>query len=231
MEEKKTFFARYSYDAVKMLLDQIVLAVFGFSLATASRVAKNDTLMLWASIGAIVFYMFMLYGVAWRMGDEDRKRIRRGEYGGHALTGTLVSLLANSVNFLLAILIAVGTFVGVAGLVDIPKLIALLANGEYMGLLAYVPIGTEIGAEGEEIMIALNNAWWVYFLLPIPAMVISTWGYLMGKAGILLTKLTVPDLPTSDRPTKEEKREARKAKRQAKFDDDDYPFDDDYVKR
>lgn len=229
MEENKNFFVRYSYDAVKMLLDQIVLAVFGFSLATAAVLAKNPALLLWTSIGAIVFYMFMLYGVAWRMGDEDRKRIRRGEYGGHVFTGTLVSLLANSLNFLLAILIAIGTFAGVAGLVDIPKTIALLAQAEYQGLLAYIPIGTEI-VDGVEVAVNLNAAWWVYFLLPIPAMMISTWGYLMGKGEVLLTKLTVPDLPASDRPTKQEKRDARKAKQAAKFDEDGYPIDTDYYK-
>ncbi len=212
MEKFKRFFARYSYDAVKMLLDQIVLAVFGFSLATAAVIADNNALLLWTSIGAIVFYMFMLYGVAWRMGDEDRKRIRRGEYGGHTFTGTLVSLLANSVNFLLAVLIAIGALAGVAALVDVPKLIALLVQAEYQGLLAYIPIGVD--AEGA--MIALNNAWWVYILLPIPAVLISTWGYLMGKAGILLTKMTVPDLPASDRPTKQEKRERAKAEREDK---------------
>ena len=203
MDKLKRFFVRYSYDAVKMLLDQIVLAVFGFSLATAAVIADSRDLLLWVSIGAIVFYLFMLYGVAWRMGDEDRKRIRRGEWGGHTVTGMLVSLLANSVNFLLAALIAVGTLAGVDALVDIPKVIALLAQAEYQGLLAYIPIGVD--AEGA--MIALNNAWWVYLLLPIPAMLISAWGYLMGKGGVLLTKLTVPDLPVSDRPTKQEKRE------------------------
>lgn len=209
MEKLKKFFARYSYDAVRMLLDQIVLAVFGFSLATASVIAKNDTLLWTTSVGAIIFYIFMLYGVAWRMGDEDRKRIRRGEEGGHMFTGTLVSLLANSVNFLLAILIAIGTFTGVAGLVDIPRLIALLAQAEYQGLLTYITIGFD--AEG--VAIALHSAWWVYFLLPIPAIITSTIGYLMGKAGILLTKLTVPDLPASDRPTKQEMRDKKKAER------------------
>ena len=210
MEKFKNFFTRYSYDAVKMLLDQVVLAVFGFSLATAAVIADSDTLLLVTGIGSVVFYVFMLYGVAWRMGDEDRKRIRRGEDGGHALTGTLVSLLANSVNFILAMLIAIGTLAGVVGLVDIPKLIALLAQAMYQGLLAYIPLGVD--ATGK--MIALNEAWWVYLLLPIPAILTSTVGYLMGKAGILLTKLTVPDLPASDRPTKQEMRERAKEERE-----------------
>lgn len=210
MEKIKKFFVRYSYDAVKMFVDQLVLSVFGFSLATAAVLSKNDTLLWITSVGAIIFYMFMLYGVSWKMGDEDRKRIRRGESGGHALIGTLVSLLANSINLILAILIALGTLLGVAGLVDIPKLIALLIHAEYQGLLAYIPIGVDAAGE----MIALNNAWWVYFLLPIPAMLTSTVGYLMGKAGILLTKLTVPDLPASDRPTKQEQRERAKAERE-----------------
>ena len=209
MEKIKQFFVRYSYDAVKMFVDQLALSLFGLSLAVAT-VKNNKTLMLLTSIGAVIFYVFILYGVSWKMGDEDRKRIRRGESGGHAFTGTLVSLLANSINFVLAILIAIGTLGGVAWLVDIPKLIALLIHAEYQGLLAYIPMGVDAAGE----MIALNNAWWVYFLLPIPAMLTSTIGYLMGKAGILLTKLTVPDLPASDRPTKQERREREKAERE-----------------
>lgn len=205
MEKIKNFFIRYGYDAVKMAVDQIVLAVFGFGLATAAVVSDNDTLLWATSVGAILFYVFMLYGVSWRMGDEDRKRIRRGESGGHAGVGVLVSLVANSLNFLMAILITIGTFAGIAVLVDIPKLIALLAQAEYQGVLAYITIGVDAAGEA----IALNSAWWVYYLLPIPAIITSALGYLMGKAGILLTKLTVPDLPASDRPTKQEQRDRK----------------------
>lgn len=214
MEKLKNFFTRYSYDAVKMLLDQVVLSIFGFSLATAAVIAESDSLLLVTGIGAVVFYVFMLYGVAWRMGDEDRKRIRRGEDGGNAYTGTLVSLLANSINFILAMLIAIGTLADVAGLVDIPKIIALLSQAMYQGLLAYIPIGVDAAGEA----IALNQAWWVYLLLPIPAILTSTLGYLMGKKGILLTKLTVPDLPASDRPTKQEKKARAKEQREQEKD-------------
>ena len=208
MEKIKQFFVRYSYDAVKMFVDQMALSLFGLSLAVAT-VKNNKTLMLLTSIGAVIFYVFILYGVSWKMGDEDRKRIRRGEDGGQAYTGTLVSILAKSLNFIMAILIAIGIWANIENLYSIPKMITLLTQGMYQGILTYIPVGME----GETVL-NLYTQWWIYFLLPIPAMLTSTIGYLMGKAGILLTKLTVPDLPASDRPTKQERREREKAERE-----------------
>ena len=72
MNKIKEFFARYSYDSVKMMLDQVVLAFFGFGLTIATLKARNESLMLIAGIGAAIFYWAMLYSVAWKMGTTDR---------------------------------------------------------------------------------------------------------------------------------------------------------------
>jgi len=199
----KNFFTRYSYDSVRMLLDQVVISIFGFALALTAQQIKNDMLLGASSVGAILFYLILIYNVAWKVGQQDRKS--HSSYGEthHPLTGVLVSLLANSINFLVAIVVAISTFVGADGVASIGRGIALLGQSMYTGILAIVMVG------GQE----LNDHWWVYFLLPIPSILVSLVGYTMGVRDRVLTKMAVPDLPASDRPTKQEKREQRKAEK------------------
>ena len=107
--------------------------------------------------------------------------------------------MANSVNFLLAILITLGALCGVPALEDIPSAIALLSQGMYLGVLAVIPVNGE----------ALNDVFWVYFLTPLPAMLVAAVGYIAGAKDFHMTNMNVPELPASDRPTRQELREKR----------------------
>ena len=197
----KNFLTRYSYDSVRMLLDQVVISIFGFALAMTSVQIKSDGLLAASSVGSILFYLILIYNVAWRVGQQDRKS--HSSYGEthHPLTGVAVSLLANSINFLVAIVIAIATFSGAAGVASLGRGIALLGQGMYQGILASITVDGQY----------LNAYWWVYFLLPIPSMLVSFDGYTMGARDRVLTKMAIPDLPASDRPTKQEKREQKQA--------------------
>lgn len=195
----KNFFTRYSYDSVRMLLDQVVISIFGFALAMTSVQIKSDALLAASSVGAIVFYLILIYSVAWKVGQQDRKS--RSSWGEthHPLTGVLVSLLANSLNFLVAIVIAITTLAGADSVASLGRGIALLGQGMYQGVLASITLGGQY----------LNAYWWVYLLLPIPSMLVSQIAYTMGVRDRVLTKMAIPDLPASDRPTKQEKREQK----------------------
>ncbi|MBQ9781167.1 MAG: hypothetical protein IJW00_09510 [Clostridia bacterium] len=197
MEKIKEFFARYSYDSVKMLLDQFVLSIFGFSLAMASIHAKNDTLLLFTGIGAVIFYLVMLYSVAWKMGTTDRSAIEMGNRKFKPFMGTLVSLVANIPNFLVAITFMINSLVsdgtGVSGI------IGRFINGMYLGLM------TLIEFNGDH----LHAYWWMYFLITLPSILVCTVAYIMGAKGRMFAKLMVPDLPASDRPTRKELKERR----------------------
>lgn len=200
MEKIKEFFVRYSYDSVKMLLDQFVLSIFGFSLAMASIHAQNDMLLLLTGIGSVLFYLVMLYSVAWKMGTTDRTTIEMGYRRFKPLTGTLVSLVANIPNLLVATIFMINSFVsngtGISGI------IGRFINGMYLGLMT---LGEFNGDH-------LHAYWWMYFLITLPSILVSTVAYIMGAKGKMFKKLMVPDLPASDRPTREEKRERRKNK-------------------
>lgn len=196
----KTFFTRYSYDFVKMFLNQFATAVFGFSLAVASvSVVKSNTMLLLTSIGAIVFYLMLNYGVAWKIGYSDRAAVRNEDVKYNRFRGLFVSLMANSLNIILAITIAIEFFVGKAG-ATLLRGIAILLQAMYQGLLAYIQVGGQ----------ALNNQWWVYFVIIIPSLVASTLGYVAGYADFHITSVGIPQLPASDRPTRAEMKERKK---------------------
>ncbi len=199
----KNFFTRYSYDSVRMLLDQIVIAIFGFSLAVTSVHAESDALLCATSVGAIVFYLALIYGVGWKMGQRDCKSVRYGQMTYRPFTGVWVALLANSINLLVAVAIMVGTLTGAEAVSSVANFMALMGQAMYQGILSVVKIGGQLA----------RDVWWVYFLLPIPAIIVAGFAYTMGAKDRVLTKMAIPDLPASDRPTKQEKKEQKRAEK------------------
>ncbi len=199
----KEFFERYSYESMRMLLNQFAISIFGFGLAIASVTAKNDTLLLITSLCSILFYLVLNYGVAWRAGSRDKITVDLGRRKFRPATGLWISLLANSLNFLLALVAMIGALARIGGMESIGSSIAIFVQGMYQGVLAYVKIGA----------LELNKFWWVFFLTPLPAMLISFVGYIAGVKDFHITKMGIPDLPESDRPTKQERKERRRADR------------------
>ena len=195
----KEFLERYSYDSVRMILNQVAISMFGFALAMSSLKTESDTLLLWSSIASIVFYLALTYGTAWKVGATDKLSIEYGKITFNPVKGLLVSLLANSVNLLLALLLTIGSLFGVGGLESVARLLALLIQGMYQGVLAVGTIGGE----------ALNNMWWSYFLITIPSMLISFVAYIAGAKDFHITNMGIPELPESDRPSRKELREQR----------------------
>ena len=204
----KAFFERYSYDSVRMLLDQIAISLFGFSLAMAITKMGNDTLLMITSLGAILFYLLLIYGAAKKVGEHDRITIDLDRREFKPFTGTLVSLLANAPNLILAAIITIIRFTSKDGGSGVPRAIALLLNGMYQGLLATIQVG---GTEEDPVW--LNSCWWVFWLIVIPALLVSTVGYVAGVKDWHLTGLSTPEFPESDRPTRKEKKEAREEKK------------------
>ena len=194
MNKIKEFFVRYSYDAVKMLLDQVAMVLFGLSIGLAATLSSSRAIVWIGAIGSAVFYWFLLYMVAWKMGDMDRSSIDLGKKKFNPLTGVWVSLLANSINIIIAVAATISQIA--FGSVGAPGVVGLLANGMYFGLMYNIKVG---GA-------TLNQHWWAFYVMIIPALLVSMGSYAMGAKGKVLGKIMVPDLPASDRPTRKEKR-------------------------
>ncbi|MBP3571540.1 MAG: hypothetical protein IJ363_08855 [Clostridia bacterium] len=202
----KAFFERYSYESVRLALNQIAISMFGFALAMTAGKAESDALLLWSSIGSIVFYLALTYGTAHKTGSGDRLSIQYGKIPFRPYLGLVLSLIANSVNLLLAILITVGQLAEIGELESISRLIALLIQGMYQGVLATVSVGG----------VTLNGIWWSYFVITLPAMLVATLGYIAGAKDFHITKMGIPDLPESDRPSKQELREQRELEKKSR---------------
>ncbi len=194
----KQFLKEHSYDMVKMFLNQFAIAVFGFSLAMAAGQAENPTLRNVTGVFAILFYLFLLYITAWEIGYRDKIGVETGRKKKQTWKGVWISLCANSLNFLFAILITLAQFCNVSVLNQIggvASFFALFLEGMYTGLLA-----NSVGG------VVLNSCWFVYFLLPLPAILTCGGAYWLGLHDVKYSSIfNKQEYPASDRAPKQKK--------------------------
>ncbi len=178
------FLKEHSYESVKMVVTQVAISIFGLVLSLACSLAENNTLSLFCSGFAVLFYLFLLYTSVWELGSKHQIPVQYGHRKCQPLLGLYISLLANSINFLLAILFTLGHFFpGVEFLNNLGVLggsIAIGAQGMYAGLLSI--------ETGNAALPSLNCLWYMYFLIPIPALITCTVGYYFGLKHIKFTK-------------------------------------------
>jgi len=189
----KEFFKKYSYAVVKLFVNQIAIALFGVGLAFVSAYAQNDTLRVATSIGAILFYLFLLYVHMWETGAKDgisaeARHTSRGLWRGFA-----IGALANIPHLLLALLIAISSLAGISGgLGQVATAIALLMEGMYFGVLS-VPIGG----------VVLSTKAFMYFVIVLPAVLVSGGAYIIGNYNLHATNILIPknkDVKNNGRP-------------------------------
>ena len=176
----KSFFKNHSYDMVTMLLNQIAIALFGFTLVLAAMKINNGALRNVASIFSVLFYLVLLYIKAWDIGFKDKISVEQGKKANNSLRGALISLCANAINYVLAILImlrallpSVSTFESIGG---VAQAIAVFVQGMYTGILVN-PVG---GAP-------LNTYWISYFIIPLPAILVCGLAYYFGLHDVKYT--------------------------------------------
>lgn len=190
----KSFFKEHSYDMLKMFLNQFATAIFGFSLAVAAGKAENVTLRNVTSIGAIIFYLFLLYTMCWDIGFKDRIPVAHGIKKKMPCKGALISLCANSVNILFALFIMLAKLIPVEFFGNIGAFCqgaAVILEGMYVGVLA-----NSVGG------VILNGLWPMYFAIILPAVLTCGIAYYLGFKDIKFTNLFNHQYPESDREPK-----------------------------
>lgn len=174
------FLKAYSYDMLKMFLNQFGTSIFGLALALAASKAQNVTLRNVTSVCAILFYLFLLYTMTWDIGFRERISVLQEKRKRNPAKGFLISLGANALNLLFAICITAGCLFGnlsfFSSLGGVATFGALLLEGMYTGLLANSFLGA-----------ALNSYWWVWFLTPIPSVLVCGVAYDLGLRDFKLT--------------------------------------------
>lgn len=187
------FVKEHSYDAVKMFVTQCAISIFGLVLVLASTYAKNRWLQVGTSVGASLFYLFLLYTTTWEMGAKDGISVQHGRKKAQPMKGLYISLMANAINFMLAIGIMLGLMLSDVSFFKtlgwLCKLIDVLCQSMYAGILT-------IQAGG----VPLNTYAFVYFLTPLPAIFICWLGYVLGSKNIFLIKpLSAPPKPKNEK--------------------------------
>ena len=194
----KKFLSKHSYDCVVMYVDQIAIAIFGLVLALACGKAESRALKMVTSIGSILFYLFILYTKVWQVGAKDRISVDCGHEKRDLLVGLKMSLVSNSINFLLAIGITLGVLLSDVRLFSniggVSSFIALLTEGMYIGMLSLKVFGQP-----------LNSYFVSFYVIILPALVTCLVGYIMGYYHIGLAKLFAPPAPKVSKPGKEKK--------------------------
>ena len=169
----KDFFRDYSYCSLKMFLYQFGIALFGcgVTIPFANKDGSDSIGQLVASICAVIFYLFLIYYMTWEIGSSDKYGIDHGQKRNIPLRGLYMSLVANIPNILLAILNLIG--------LKFCNIISLILNGMYLGIMA---MDYDAGTP-------LNTAWWMYFIIIIPSILVSTLSYYLGTKQIYFTPL------------------------------------------
>lgn len=193
----KNLLREHSYNIVKMFLTQFAIAIFGFVLAVASGKAQNPALRNVTSIFAILFYLFLLYTMTWEIGFHDKISVEKGTKPYRPLTGAVLSVFANIINYLMAIFILLATLLPEGAISKIGGICASAATvleGMYTGILA-----NRIGG------VPLNSMPWVWFVITLPATFTCAIAYLMGLKDKKFTSIFNPIPPESDSDPKQKK--------------------------
>jgi len=162
---------------IKMCVCQLAMTMFGTMLALATR--QNNTLLLAASFLSIFLYLFVIYIHVWELGASDRIKVDGGRLERKPLTGLVLSLIANSINILLAIGRTIGYFfydisnntpLWAGELFGITNALARLIQGMYTGIIQqFSPADFPSYTRPD-----------IFFYIIIPAILISTFAYWMG---------------------------------------------------
>ena len=166
----KKFFANYSFYAVKMFINQFAVSLLGLTLSIvfSSIKDKNPSVstggQLISSIAAVAFYLFLIYNMTWNLGYEDRIAIGHGKREYKPFNGLLISLLANSINLILALMALFGIALGSW---------SIIIEGMYAGIMLTI-------ANGNSIPI------WLYFAIIVPVIPVATVSYYLGLKDIRL---------------------------------------------
>lgn len=204
MKNENSFFGRYSYTMVRLFLNQFAIGLFGAVITLAlSKIGGDnetlsDTVMIVASALATIFYLFLTYTTIWPVGGKDRISSDVGKLSVMPMRGVLISLIANVPGLVVAILYTISEFAGQTGMKLAMRVVTLFLNGMYYGLLAGAPAGAADEAK-------LLNYWWMYFLVLLPAIIVTGVGYYLGTRNFHLTKMLEHQYPDSDRDVKNKK--------------------------
>lgn len=209
-----TFLKNNAHFIWRLVLNQIGLTIFGLmtsmSAAAIDHAMAGDgsvqrTCMIWVSVFAILFYMFIDYTAIKEEGQKDKIRIDAGRKQRDAWRGFKIVLVASLPNLILAVCVNLFGILGAesglalewAGTISgTSKVIALVIQAMYWGIL--------LGLPGVNVIADIPN--FFYLLIPLPAIICASLAYIAGLHDVSLIRrikgLFQPDAPEKKAPGK-----------------------------
>lgn len=192
----KRFFEKYSYESVRLFLNQFAISLFGLTLGIASFAMKARPLLIITSVASILFYLFLQYTVAWGTGAKDKISIDCGNAKKDMRVPLFMWLLANALNLVIAICFTVGFFLKdiafFGNMQGIATIASFILEGEYFGILSIKVVGDW----------KLLDFPFMYFIITLPSLATVLLGYglaLKDKGSLNILGQSYPD---SDAPEK-----------------------------
>ncbi len=178
MNKIKEFFGEYGKIVSKILLNHVAMTVFGIIVLIST--SKSKWLFHTSGVLAILMYMFLLYMIMWELGSQNKVRVDAGRLKRDRLLGLKISLVANSVFILIALVEFVLWFFTtpdvVTGVNNVYGTIKVIMNYIYGMYLSISSLAPNFGA--------------MHLLLAIPSILCCTFSYMAGLAGM---KCIFPD--------------------------------------
>lgn len=156
---------------LRLLITHIGMAVFGLVIFGATNM-MGDTTMLLTSILSALFYVVIVYTTMWEYGAKDKPALDAGRLGNSAFHGFWVSLAAEAVFILLAVLYMIGMHVESVGSVGaVCYTVLVMAHSCFTGIAMFVRKVLEL-----EVLVAP-----IYILASIAVSFVAALGYRMGS--------------------------------------------------
>lgn len=194
-----------SYTVFKMFVNQIGMTFLGLVLTMAT--ANYDKWFLASSIFASVFYMVLLYTMTWEAGYEHSRKIDAGRMDLRPLGGLEMSLFANIINIVLAILVIIGFYCATSynfysGQLDENGAAILVSDmAQAVGKSPASPVwAVNLFGTSKTLAVFLNAMYggiinrffnyspWAYIIIVIPSLLVCTLAYYLGAKGVHFTK-------------------------------------------
>ncbi len=187
----------------RLILNQIGLTLFGLMTAMSAAAIDNTlagegniqyTCMIWVSVFAIIFYMFIDYAAIKEEGQKDKIRIDAGRLERDRWRGLKIVLIASIPNLVLGLLVNVcgplgadpGPALEWAGAIaGTSKVIGIVIQAMYWGVLIGLT-GTFSPGAGVTTIADVPN--FCYALIPLPAIICVTLAYIAGLHDISLIR-------------------------------------------
>ena len=171
-----SFFKKNGSMITKLIVNQLGLAIFGFSVTIAVTMyvggleeSQGNMYLSLVSGFSVLFYMFLLFVATNDAGASDKIRVDAGRMERDNLLGLKWALCANSLNYLLAVIITVAHFTGLDNVEGVLAPITVIIQAPFMGLRS----------------VFMPNNPLAYFIMPLVPTLTCTVGYILGLKGFL----------------------------------------------